>query len=111
MLSKLKLHSRDLLALLLLAASGIFCGLDALGLRWGWLASMVVLALWLLGAISRREGAVVAAVDQTRALLDDLEPVAGGAIGSIERLQRVLHDKVVAVKRMSALACDLTVAT
>lgn len=111
MLSELKLHPRDLLALLLLATAAIFCGLDALGLRWVWLASMVVLALWLLRAISQRERAVVAAVEQTRALLDDLAPVDGGAIGSIERLQVVLHDKVVAVKRMSALACDLTVAT
>nr|WP_172149310.1 methyl-accepting chemotaxis protein [Pseudomonas tumuqii] len=111
MLSELKLHPRDLLALLLLAAAGIFCGLDALGLRWLWLASMVVLALWLLCGISQRERAVVAAVEKTRALLDDLVPVAGGAIGSIERLQAVLHDKVVAVKRMSSLACNLTVAT
>ncbi|MDX1725517.1 MAG: methyl-accepting chemotaxis protein [Pseudomonas sp.] len=111
MLSELKLHPRDLLALLLLAAAGIFCGLDALGLRWLWLASMVALALWLLCGVSQRERAVVAAVEQTRALLDDLVPVAGGAIGSIERLQAVLHDKVVAVKRMSSLACNLTVAT
>nr|WP_017123810.1 methyl-accepting chemotaxis protein [Pseudomonas gingeri] len=111
MLSELKLHPRDLLALLLLAAASIFCGLDALGLRWVWIASMVVLALWLLYEISQRERAVVVAIDQTRALLDDLVSVAGGAIGSIERLQVVLHDKVVAVKRMSSLACDLTVAT
>jgi methyl-accepting chemotaxis protein len=111
MLSELNLHPRDLIALLLLATAAIFCGLDALGLRWAWLASMVVLALWLLHGISQRERAVVTAVEQTRARLDDLEPVAGGAIGSIERLQVVLHDKVVAVKRMSALACDLTVAT
>jgi methyl-accepting chemotaxis protein len=110
-LNELKLHTRDLLALLLLAAAGIFCGLDALGLRWVWIASMVVLELGLLFGISRRESAVVVALDQTRALLDDLVPVAGGAIGSIERLQVVLHDKVVAVKRMSALACDLTTAT
>lgn len=111
MLSKLSSHKRDWLALILLVAVAMLCALDSLGLRGVWLAVMVVLGLYLLLGISQRERAVLAALNQIRALLDDKEQVSGGALGSIERLQEVLHEKVVAVKHMSALASDLTVST
>lgn len=111
MLSKLNAHKRDWLALILLVAVAMFCALDSLGLRGVWLAAMVVLGLYLLLGISQRERAVLAALNQIRALLDDKGQVSGGALGAIERLQEVLHEKVVAVKHMSALASDLTVST
>ncbi|MCY1490152.1 Methyl-accepting chemotaxis protein (MCP) signaling domain protein [compost metagenome] len=102
---------RDLLGTSLVAGLAIVCGLDALGLRWLWAASLVVAAAVLLLGIVRRERAVVAAVDGIRALLDDSLEVPGGAHASLGRLQEVLQAKVEAVKHMSKLACDLTVAT
>ncbi len=104
-------YPKDWIVTLLLAGVAILCGLDALALRWLWAALLVPASLVLLTGVVRREYAIKARIDGLRALLDDPQEISGNAQASLERLQLVLQGKVEAVKHMSKLACDLTVAT
>ncbi|EWC42613.1 methyl-accepting chemotaxis protein [Stutzerimonas stutzeri] len=104
-------YSRDWLATSLLAAIAILCGLDAYGVRGLWAALLLPAALVLLAGSVCRERAIAARIDGIRALLDDAQDAGGDARRSLDLLQQVLQGKVEAVKHMSKLACDLTVAT
>ncbi|MBK3869736.1 chemotaxis protein [Pseudomonas stutzeri] len=104
-------YSRDWLATSLLAAIAILCGLDAYGVRGLRAALLLPVALVLLAGSVCRERAIAARIDGIRALLDDPQDAGGDARRSLDLLQQVLQGKVEAVKHMSKLACDLTVAT
>jgi len=104
-------YTPDWIAMLALAGVACLGGLDALQLRGLWLALLVPLGLLLLTGVARRERAITARIDGIRALLDDPQDAGGDAQRSLDLLQQVLQGKVEAVKHMSKLACDLTVAT
>ncbi|WP_273525645.1 methyl-accepting chemotaxis protein [Pseudomonas sp.] len=104
-------YPQDWVAMLALAGVACLGGLDALQLRGLWLALLVPFGLLLLTGVARRERVLTARIDGIRALLDDPQDAGGDARRSLDLLQQVLQGKVEAVKHMSKLACDLTVAT